>query len=43
MNVIITGPNGSGKSSMFRVLGELWPIFEGNITKPSNNNLFYIP
>jgi ABC-type uncharacterized transport system fused permease/ATPase subunit len=33
-SMFISGPSGIGKSSLFRVLGQVWPVSEGTVTIP---------
>ncbi len=40
---MVTGPNGAGKSSLFRVIGELWPLHSGVMTKPSSDSILFVP
>ncbi|KAI8336782.1 ABC transporter transmembrane region 2-domain-containing protein [Chlamydoabsidia padenii] len=42
-HLMITGPNGVGKTAVARVIASLWPVFEGELSKPQDKEIYYIP
>jgi vitamin B12/bleomycin/antimicrobial peptide transport system ATP-binding/permease protein len=41
--VLIQGAPGTGKTQLFRALAGLWPWGAGRITRPSGEQIFYLP
>nr|AFZ81758.1 Pxa1p [Clavispora lusitaniae] len=42
-NLLILGSNGCGKTSIARIMAGLWPIYHGLLSKPSDEEIFYLP
>ncbi|KAF9961331.1 hypothetical protein BGZ70_008304 [Mortierella alpina] len=42
-HMLVTGPNGVGKTGFARVVSGLWPVFKGQLARPSPKDIFYIP
>lgn len=42
-NLLILGSNGSGKTSIARIMAGLWPLYHGLLSKPSDDDIFYLP
>lgn len=42
-NLLILGSNGSGKTSIGRIMAGLWPLYSGLLSKPSDEDIFYLP
>jgi vitamin B12/bleomycin/antimicrobial peptide transport system ATP-binding/permease protein len=40
---LILGAPGTGKTQLFRALAGLWPWGKGNITRPRDQQIFYLP
>lgn len=42
-SILILGSNGSGKTSIQRIIAELWPLYNGLLSKPNEDDIIYLP
>lgn len=42
-NMLILGSNGCGKTAIARILAGLWPLYHGLLSKPNDDDVFYLP
>ncbi|CAI5755766.1 unnamed protein product [Candida verbasci] len=42
-NMLILGSNGCGKTSIARIVAGLWPLYKGLLSKPNDDDIFYLP
>lgn len=42
-NLLILGSNGCGKTSIARIMAGLWPLYFGLLSKPDDDDIFYLP
>jgi ATP-binding cassette subfamily D (ALD) long-chain fatty acid import protein len=42
-SILILGMNGCGKTSIERIIAGLWPLYDGLLSKPSDDDIIYLP
>lgn len=42
-HILLTGANGVGKSAVARVIAGLWPVWSGELRRPSDRDIFFLP
>lgn len=41
--MLILGSNGCGKTAIARIIAGLWPLYNGLLSKPNDDDIFYLP